>query len=81
MAEGNPVPRAEDQMNVNDTVILREIPEGTKVQLRGGATAEVTANPRDGAWIFIRYLESPADPAKVGAEDMAFCTEVIGVIE
>jgi hypothetical protein len=76
----NNVPKAEDQMNINDTVILRELPVGTKVKLRGGAIAEVTANPQDGAWIFVRYLESPGDPSKVDSEDMAFCTEVIAVV-
>jgi hypothetical protein len=79
MAENN-IPKAEDQMNINDTVILRELPVGTKVKLRGGAIAEVTANPQDGAWIFVRYLESPGDPSKVDSEDMAFCTEVIAVV-
>ena len=73
-------PRAEDQMNINDTVILRDLPAGAKVTLRNGATAEVTANPRDGGWIFVRYLEHPKDPSKVGSEDMAFCTDVLSVI-
>ena len=81
MAEANQVPRAEDEMNINDTVILRELPEGTKVKLRNGSVAEITANPQDGAWVFIRILESEKDPSKVGSEDMAFCTEVIGVFE
>jgi hypothetical protein len=79
MAEpGNP--RAEDQMNVNDTVILRDLPVGAKVRLRNGAIGEITGNPQDGAWIFLRYVESPTDPAKIGTEDMAFCTEVIAVV-
>jgi hypothetical protein len=73
-------PRAEDEMNVNDTVILRDLPVGTKVRLRSGAIGEITGNPQDGAWIFLRYVESPKDPAKVGTEDMAFCTEVIAVV-
>jgi hypothetical protein len=76
----NEAPKAEDQMNINDTVILRELPVGTKVKLRDGAVAEITANPQDGAWVFVRYLESPKDPSKVDSEDMAFCTEVIAVV-
>jgi hypothetical protein len=79
MAEQN-VARAEDQMNVNDTVILRDLPVGAKVKLRAGVVAEVAANPQDGAWIFVKVLESPNDESKVGSEDMAFCTEVIGVL-
>jgi hypothetical protein len=79
MTDGNTPPRAEDQMNIDDTVILRDLAVGTVVRLRGGATAEITANPQDGAWIFIRFLQDPKDPTKAGTEDMAFCTEVIGV--
>jgi hypothetical protein len=73
-------PRAEEQISVTDAVMLTDLPVGARVRLRGGAVAEVTANPRDGGWIFIRYLESPRDPAKVGEEDMAFCTDVLGVV-
>ena len=39
---------SKDISNINDTVGLRDLPEGTKVRLRNGAIAEVTANPRDG---------------------------------
>lgn len=80
MADAND-PRAEDLMNINDTVILRNLPEGTKVGLKGGIVAEVTANPRDGGWIFVKYLEAPNDPSKVGNEDMVFCTDVISVVQ
>ena len=40
----------------------------------------MTANPRDGGWIFVRYLECPDDPAKEGSDDLAFCTDVIQVL-
>ena len=72
--------KAEDLMNVNDTVILRNLPVGTKVSLRGGAVGEVTANPEDGGWIYVKFLESPADPSKVGEEELVFCTEVLKVV-
>ena len=72
--------RSEDVSNVNDTVALQDIPEGTKVRLRNGAIAEVTANPRDGGWVFIRFVEYPEDPSKVGEEDMVFCTDVLAVV-
>ena len=78
--DNNRAPRAEDQMNIDDTVILRDLPVGTRVKLRNGAIAEVTANPQDGAWIFIRVVESPGDPSKADTEDMVFCTEVIAVV-
>lgn len=79
MAENN-TPVAEQEMNINDTVILRDVPVGAKVRLRNGAVGEVTANPRDGAWLFLRYLESP-DPAQVGTDGNAFATEVIAVVD
>ena len=79
-AAENKMPVAEQEMNVNDTVILRDVPVGAKVKLRNGAIGEVTANPRDGAWVFLRYLDSP-DRAQVGTEGNAFATEVIAVVE
>ena len=72
--------RSEDVSNTNDTVSLQDILEGSKVRLRSGAIAEVTANPRDGGWLFIRVLEHPDDPSKVGEDDMAFCTDVLAIV-
>jgi biphenyl 2,3-dioxygenase subunit beta len=80
MPVDNTAPRAEDEMNIDDTVILRDLPVGARVKLRNGAIGEVTANPTDGAWVFLRYLESP-DPSQVGTESNAFATEVIGVVD
>ena len=71
---------AKDISNINDTVGLRDLPEGTKVRLCNGAIAEVTANPQDGGWIFIRFLEFPDEPSRVGEDDMAFCTDVLAVV-
>lgn len=71
---------SDDISNINDTVSLQDLPEGTIVRLRNGATAEITANPRDGGWIFIRFIEHPDDPSKVGEDDMAFCTDVIALV-
>ena len=73
-------PRPVDQMSISDAVLIRDLPAGVKVRLRAGAIAEVTANPQDGGWIFVRYLECPEDPSKVGAEDLAFCTDVIQIL-
>ncbi len=71
---------SENLSNTNDTVALQDIPEGSKVRLRSGAIAEVTANPRDGGWLFIRFIEHPDDPSKVGEDDMAFCTDVLAIV-
>ena len=65
--------------NINDTVILTNLPIGQRITLRDGSVAEVIANPRDGGWVQVRYVESSTND--VGAEDMAFATDVVGVIE
>ncbi len=57
-------------------VIYRQLLEGTKVRLTNGAIAEITGNPHDGAWLMVRFVEHPKDPAKVGQEDMVFFTDV-----
>jgi hypothetical protein len=60
------------------TAAFRDLPEGTVVRLRDGTAAEVTANPRDGAWLFVRILEPGTDAAQPGSEEMVFYTEIIG---
>ena len=78
MEPGAPSPV--DQFSINDAVMVQDLPEGIKVKLRNGAIAEVTANPRDGGWLFVRYLEWPQNPAMAGSDEMAFCTDVIAVL-
>lgn len=53
----------------------------TKIQLVNGATAQVVSNPRDGVWVFARYLSSPQDPSLVGTEDMVFAQDILQVVE
>lgn len=72
--------KSEDAPKVDDPVSLQDVPEGSKVRLADGVIAEVTANPRDGGWIFIQYVEYPQDPSRVGEEDMVFCTDVLSVV-
>jgi hypothetical protein len=79
MAEASE-PKAEEQMSINDTVIIRDLPVGTKVRLRSKAIAEVTANPRDGGWLFVKFMEFPDSPGRVGEDDMVFCTDVLSVV-
>lgn len=69
----------EQEPNADD-VALQDLPEGTNVRLPKGVIAEVTANPRDGGWLFIRFIEYPDDPARVGEEDMVFCADVLAVV-
>ena len=64
----------------NAALIFRDLPVGARVKRRDGAILEVTGNPRDGAWLLVRVVEAPNDPASVGQEDMVFFTDVEAVI-
>ena len=72
--------RSENVSKNDDNVALQDLPEGTKIKLANDVIAEVTANPRDGGWLFIRFIEYPEDPTRVGEEDMVFCTDVLAVV-
>ena len=80
-ATGNPTRAGAEAPPLNIAEVFRDLPVGSKVKMRAGVIAEVTANPNDGGWLFIRYTEHPADPSKVGQEDMVFCVDVVGVAE
>jgi hypothetical protein len=64
----------------NAAVIYRDLPVGARVKHKDGAILEVTGNPGDGAWLLIRVVEDPNDPASVGQEDMVFFTDVVAVV-
>ena len=63
-----------------DIVNLFEVEPGQRIKLYSDATAEVVSNPRDGVWLFVRYLTSPEDPDQVGEEDMVFAQDVIELL-
>jgi hypothetical protein len=67
-----------DVGNINDTVMFQHLPVGTRLKLRDGAIGEITGNPGDGGWLFVKIVESPERPSRIGEEEMAFCTEVVG---
>jgi hypothetical protein len=56
--------------------VFRTLPEGTTIKLLNGAVAEIVANPHDGGFILVKFLEHPKDPSKVGEEDYVFFNEV-----
>ena len=60
---------------------LMDIEHGTRVNLPDDALGEVVANPRDGSWIIVKYIESPSDSSKVGQEEPIFAEDVLGVAE
>ena len=63
-----------------DIVNLFEVEPGQKVRLHNAAVAEVVSNPRDGVWLFVRYLDNAEDPAQVGVEDMVFAQDVVALL-
>lgn len=66
---------------MSEIVNIRLIAPGTRIALVDGATAEVTANPADGVWLFARLLAAPGDPARVGSEEMIFAQDVAAIVE
>ena len=65
---------------MSKAIDLMTLAEGTKVSTTAGATIEVVDNPRDGVWIFGKYLLSPGDPSLVGSEDMFFAEDVVEIL-
>jgi len=61
-------------------IMLQDLEPGTPIKLRSGATAEVTDNPRDGSWVYVRYLTSPNE-LEVGTEELVFAEDVVGLAE
>ena len=61
-------------------VMVQDLLPGAKVRVRGGIIGEVTANPKDGGWVFVRYVSCPEDPSKEGLEEPVFCTDVLQVL-
>jgi hypothetical protein len=64
---------------MSDPVNVRDLAVGTRVVLGTGAEAEIVSNPKDGVWLFARYLTSADDPALVGQEEMIFAQDVVEV--
>ena len=56
---------------------VRLLEPGTRVALADGSIVEIVSNPKDGIWVFARYLASPRDVALVGTEDMIFAQDVV----
>jgi hypothetical protein len=61
---------------MSGAINIRTVPAGTRITLTSGAEAEVVSNPRDGVWLFARYLVSD-NPALIGTEEMIFAQDVV----
>jgi hypothetical protein len=64
----------------NLVINLVMLEPGDKVRLKNEAVAEVVANPKDGSWIFLRYVSSPTDDSPVGSEEMVFADDILELI-
>jgi hypothetical protein len=64
---------------MSDPVNIRDLTVGTRVKLGSGAEVEIVSNPKDGVWLFARYLSSIDNPAMVGEEEMIFAQDIIEV--
>jgi hypothetical protein len=60
---------------------VRLLEPGTRAALADGSIVEIVSNPRDGIWVFARYLSSPADASRAGTEDMIFAQDIVETIE
>ena len=72
----------EDQSSASNArrgelVMLQKLDSGTRIRLRSGAIVEVTDNPRDGSWIYVRYLTAPGS---IGAEELVFAEDVMELL-
>jgi hypothetical protein len=47
--------------------------------LGSGAEVEIVSNPKDGVWLFGRYLSSVDDRTIIGTEEMIFAQDVVEV--
>jgi hypothetical protein len=56
---------------------VRLLEPGARVALSDGSTLEIVSNPRDGIWVFARYLTSPRDASLVGTEEMVFAQDIV----
>ena len=63
-----------------DVVNLITLEEGSKIATTAGATVEVVENPKDGVWIFGKYVVHPDDPSLIGTEDMFFAQDIVEVL-
>jgi hypothetical protein len=64
---------------MSDPINIRDLAVGTRVLLGTGAELEIVSNPKDGVWLFARYLSSADNSALVGEEEMIFAQDVVEV--
>jgi hypothetical protein len=55
-------------------VMIQHLEPGTRLKLVDGREAEVTTNPRDGSWLFVRFSDD-------GDEELVFVNDVLETVE
>ncbi|MDE0824120.1 MAG: hypothetical protein OSB07_09195 [Dehalococcoidia bacterium] len=63
-----------------EVVNLKELEDGVTFATAAGATVEVVENPKDGVWVFGKYVICPDDPSLVGTEEMFFAQDIVEVL-
>ncbi len=64
-----------------EVVNLITLEEGAKLATTAGATVELVENPKDGVWVFAKYVINPDDPSLIGTEDMFFAQDIVEVLK
>ena len=68
------------RVNTPDGMFIRDMPEGTKLELKNGDLVEIVLNARDGGWLVGRVIESEREES-LGTEDWIFFADVAAEIE
>jgi hypothetical protein len=51
-------------------IMLQDLPVGTHIILKGGSEVEITENPRDGQWVFVKPAGTDDDAELIFAADV-----------
>ena len=63
-----------------EVVNLITLEVGVRVSTTAGAIIEIIQNPKDGVWVFGKYMTNPDDPSLVGTEEMFFAQDITEVL-
>ena len=56
---------------------FKALPPGLRLELVGGAVAEIVENAGDGAVVMVRVVEDATFPERVGEEEAVFYRDVV----
>ena len=57
-----------------------DLKTGEQIILESGSIAEVLTPTEDGAWILVKYIDSPEFPDIVGTEDLCSAEEIVSLV-